>query len=704
MLRSKMLVIFLAISILHAVSGFIFDEKKKPIANVAIISGSSFTTSNSKGYFNLKNSSDSLQFHRAGYQDTVVVATDFKRKIVLKKKDYQIPNFVVSDKKESLNYKLKGNKKVIKIKENNSNKSTEMIIKDELALDTSLNNLSGETQTIKLMGMSDKNTIVMLDGIPLNNNGQAFDLSQIPTEIIDHIEIKQNSGSTDAGSGAMGGVIHIVSKSSISDNSANNAEVNIEFGSFGKEKQSIQLTQNEHNMSNSLVIKKEYARNNFDFINSITNENHERNKNKFASTSITLNSNYFKNNFKFKNRILINDFEKHLPGPTNQSHIFNKSYIKDIKTDVSSSLIYSNNDYQYSFTLYGFRDRSRYDNSETTFFLWRELGRTEYDRIGLKADYGINVSDIDISLKTGFKEDRFAYVDLLTGNKSNPSMFQDSYFISKHSAWEKQINKSKIKLAASYRADFYERDDKTKSEHSWSVDSDISFDFLIKPTLRGNISKGFTLPSFYDLYWIGDSQTMGNPDLKPEHSNAYNYGLELNYESFMISADYHHADIEDMIFWHRSTNGWKPDNISDAQYANLELKSKLTFFNSLTLSGIYVKNQCYDKTEDGDFYDKFLMNVPFHIINTGISYKHELFYISAKYSKTGKRYKTRDHFSGTLPEFELIDATGKLFFKISDLDFTYYANFYNLLDKQYEEFSMMPKPGFNWSSGLQIKF
>ncbi|PID28577.1 MAG: hypothetical protein CSB55_04400 [Candidatus Cloacimonadota bacterium] len=703
MLKFKFIFFLLLLSCLHAVSGFVFDENKKPVANVAVISGNNFTVSNEKGYFNLTDVADSLRFHRAGYRDLTVAATSLKNKIILKTKDYELPEFTVSAKTDQ-SYRLRGNKKVIRIKESDFSESTDMIIKEELGLDTSLNNLAGEKQTVKLMGMSDKNTLVMLDGIPLNNNGQAFDLSLIPAEIIKHIEIKQNSGSTDAGSGAMGGVINIVSKSSSDLNFSDTFESKAEFGSFGLKKQLISVYRNTGKMNTSLTVKKEYARNNFRFHNVITDENLTRKNNKFSGLHITFGSNYFIKNFKLKNRIIINDIKKGLPGPLNQSDVFKSSFLRGLKADVSSSLIHSSEKSQASLTLFGFRDRSLYDNSETIFFVWREQGRTEYDRIGTKAYYNFDLSEVNFSFKTGFTEDRFAYFDLLKPDKPGNEIFQDTYFISQHSDWEKEISRYKIKMNASYRADIYERKSETNSEHSWGFDSELSVDWKLITVLRVNFARGFTLPSFYDLYWIGDAQTMGNPDLKPEHSESYNCGLELSCEVFSVSADYHHADIEEMIFWHRSTKGWKPDNIADAEYANWEFKSKLKLLNAWSLNGVYVKNECYDKTKNGDFYDKFLMNVPFDILNVGLVYETGLFSAGLKYNKTGKRYMTRDHLNGTLPSFELIDANINIFKNFDNIYFTLYANFNNIADKQYEEFSMMPKPGFNWSSGLKFKY
>lgn len=75
--------------------------------------------------------------------------------------------------------------------------------------------LSGK-KTISIRGSNSNQVLVMIDGQPINSsqNGEA-DLSQIPVEIIERIEISKDPASSLYGANALGGVVNIITKEAI---------------------------------------------------------------------------------------------------------------------------------------------------------------------------------------------------------------------------------------------------------------------------------------------------------------------------------------------------------------------------------------------------------------------------------------------------------------------------------------------------------
>jgi vitamin B12 transporter len=77
------------------------------------------------------------------------------------------------------------------------------------------NSNPGKDKSVFLRGASNDYTLLLLDGVPVNDPsgaGGAFDLRLLPVEQIDHIEILKGSQSTLYGSDAVAGVINIITK------------------------------------------------------------------------------------------------------------------------------------------------------------------------------------------------------------------------------------------------------------------------------------------------------------------------------------------------------------------------------------------------------------------------------------------------------------------------------------------------------------
>ncbi|MGZ3928130.1 MAG: TonB-dependent receptor plug domain-containing protein [Mucilaginibacter sp.] len=76
-------------------------------------------------------------------------------------------------------------------------------------------NAPGIGTSIYLRGASTGNTLILIDGFPVNNASAidgSYDLNVFPLDQIDHIEIFKGSGSTLYGSDAVAGVINIITK------------------------------------------------------------------------------------------------------------------------------------------------------------------------------------------------------------------------------------------------------------------------------------------------------------------------------------------------------------------------------------------------------------------------------------------------------------------------------------------------------------
>lgn len=90
------------------------------------------------------------------------------------------------------------------------------------------------TSTVQIRGV-DKGTLVLVDGVALNQDGK-YNLEDIPAEIIERIEIVRGGGAVLYGSEATGGVINIITKKAFSKN-----KLKLEAGSYARQRYAAQL-------------------------------------------------------------------------------------------------------------------------------------------------------------------------------------------------------------------------------------------------------------------------------------------------------------------------------------------------------------------------------------------------------------------------------------------------------------------------------
>src|SRR4030095_16360613 len=106
------------------------------------------------------------------------------------------------------------------------------------------NSNPGKDKSLFLRGATDKYTLVLLDGVPLNDPsgvGGSFDLRLLPLDNIERIEILKGSQSTLYGSNAVAGVINIISKKPVTKNPQFKGLLS--YGSYNSFKANARLSQ-----------------------------------------------------------------------------------------------------------------------------------------------------------------------------------------------------------------------------------------------------------------------------------------------------------------------------------------------------------------------------------------------------------------------------------------------------------------------------
>ena len=551
----------------------------------------------------------------------------------------------------------------------------------------------GERKTISLLGHKSKHTLILLDGVPLNPSGQDFDLSTIPAEIIDNIEIIRNNA--QSGSGSMAGIININTKKSEGRFSLKTGQ---KIGSFGLSKTFANLSISNRRFYSFLYAAHNSTQNDFLFNSGSGSENNlENNDKKIQDLDFNIGLNFLP--WEIEYGLNLQKFYRKFLTPENiniyddsKSEGFSNRHKMHLKKEFSKIEITSH--------LFKFYDRSTYDNTESSWF--PILSHHFRNARGIETKIDFKEKFIACNLGTSYK-----YEDFTSENETNPNANIARKF-SENLAGFGNIKFSHDFFPFSSNLLFSGRSEKYNNFGNFKTyrcDADLKYESLLTIILGGNYGTGFTVPSFYDLYW-NDGQAHGNADLNSERSNGGQVFGKIEWLRNSLKISYFSNTIENLIHWTRQTDYWRPENISTANISNFEIDANLNFFQNFHLGISYLKTIAKNKARNSDLYDKFLPYIP--VYNFQAILKFEIRNFSAKivHSKTGKQFTTSDQLSPELimPEYDLINTEVSYDFPFKKIVIEVSNAVNNIFNEDYELYKYMPQPGRNWQIEINVKY
>ena len=110
--------------------------------------------------------------------------------------------------------------------------------------------------------------------------------------------------------------------------------------------------------------------------------------------------------------------------------------------------------------------------------------------------------------------------------------------------------------------------------------------------LKLSYGQSFRAPTLNDLNWPSDPRAQGNPNLKPEKGEMYEAGLEKAFgEKFLIRTSIFHQEVDNMIAWAPTgpiggwgTNKWQPSNVNKVKANGVELEGRANFTENFSAS------------------------------------------------------------------------------------------------------------------------
>jgi len=556
-----------------------------------------------------------------------------------------------------------------------------------------LNNVAGLTiggnggnpadvKAVYLRGASPGNTLILMDGIPVNDASEIsgeFNISAIGIENIERIEILKGGNSTLYGSDAVAGVINIITRKGQGTLTSNLLATG---GSFGTYKQVLGLNGQIENTSLTFSATNLDS----DSFSSAKPANGELNfdQDGFHQKSMMFNlGQQINNKFRLRANFQANN---------NAAQLDNGAFA-DAK------------DYDYSKTsiLAGVGGILNLNKIGLNFNLSQNNIRNKYNNQGSLTNNSGNITHVESNLNYTFNK----FLDLASGvsyrslrtDQQNPfsaRLFAGNHITSLFSSFFLRSNKG-------FQAEIGGRWN-NHSEYGNNFTYTINPSYLIKGRYKffANLSSAYRVPSLYQLF-----SEFGNLALNPETSRTYEAGFDLNLSSkFNLSLAYFKRDIEHVIDFGKLTAGGRFGYINQNKQNDQGYEFEFSYnpIALLNLNAFYAYVDGEVTTPLGSSFNLFRRPKNSLGLNAGIDLNHS-FSINLIYKFTGDRRdryfdgKTFKSVEANLDSFNLLDVYAQ--YKASK-KLTLFTDIKNILNEDYVELAGYQTKGINFNAGLRL--
>ena len=436
-------------------------------------------------------------------------------------------------------------------------------------------NAAGSVQTVFMRGSNAGRTLILLDGIPMNDPSTIttdFDLNMFSINEVERIEVCRGAQSTLYGSDAVAGVINIITvKKDI--NKKLNAKATISGGSLGTLKTNVQV----YGKVNKLTYTTRFSK-------LITNG--------FSSAYDSTGIKGYDNdgyNGEVAHAAVQYEINKQMMVKT---FVMNSQYKADIDASVfTDEKDYTINNKQFSSGV-GFMYKSSLMNV-TANYQYTQIGRSYINDSGFvagfskfeKNEYSGRTQFVEVfaSLNLGNGFTLLQGGDFRIGNMSN-----DYLSISSFGPYATSFKDTSMSQTSLFSSLIFNSSNKklnvelggrlnTHSRYGSNYTYTFNPSYTINTAYRifSSIASGFKAPSLYQLYAGGG---IGNAALLAEKSVNYEIGLQHQHKKINNRLVFFYRDIKDGIDYRNPNPGITSGYFNFIQHENQKLKHSCILF------------------------------------------------------------------------------------------------------------------------------
>ena len=524
--------------------------------------------------------------------------------------------------------------------------------------------VAGTQADLYIRGGGFDQTLLLIDGMKMDDiqTGHHTLNLLLPIQLIERIEIIKGPASRIFGQNAFNGAINIVTKTlPKSDKKLFEVMVsNPTFGSFKqfgflinsrlllKEKFNAQLTFSR-SKSDGYRYNTDYGNDFFFFKSEIKTK-----KNPIIITSGFTEKKFGANGF-YASPSAVDQYEE-----TQASFVGISTLFDSEKLLFRPKLYWRRGQDEY---IYIRNNPSVYRNLHITNKIYLDFSFSKlFDSSRL--NFGIDLSSSSISSNNLGKHNRFTsslYADYTFKTKDNKLSFSPGFSVSNFS---------------------------DMSTHFFPG-IDIGFDLSEKINLYANYGKTYRIPTYTDLYY-SDRNTIGNPNLNPEHAITNEIGIKYSNENIDISSSYFLRKSSNIIDYVKQSeqDKWEATNIRnlDTNGFDFNFLFKISPNNSLRLGYTYLFDKSYVSEVN---YSRYAINSLRHQLNTRLALKYSNKITHTLINRFGERSNNVSH----------IVYDSNLKYQLSNNSY-FFINVNNIFNEEYYEANLVPMPGRNFLIGV----
>lgn len=554
---------------------------------------------------------------------------------------------------------------------------------------TGANSNPGKDKGVSLRGAGSSYTLILLDGIPVNDPsgvGGAFDLRLLPVDQIERIEILKGSQSTLYGTDAIAGVINIITKKKGDKPLGGFAALS--YGSYNTFKGTVGVSGSAQKIDYNVG----YTRYNTDGISEAKDQTGTGNFDKDGYSQDAFQANL---GFSATQKLSLKPYFRY----NNFNGKYDDGAFSDSKKDnYTSNLLNTGMSAQYRLTrgsvnfMYGYDKTDRKFDSDFGPLVFK--GRFQHTEVFLNYDLSKHVQ-----LLTGLSFQNIHMIDT-TATEKNPTVTIRSPYAS---LFFKNPGGLSVEIGGRYNSH-----SKYGNNFTYSFNPSYLLNKQIKLFL--NLSTGFKTPTLGQLF----GQYGPNPDLKPEKSKNLEGGVQFfnTRKNFDVRLTSFQRDLTDVIYFSFDpvTFQSKYINLNKQRDYGFEAEVSARPGKSLTLRAFYafVDGQITDKSGTKDTTYHNLIRRPKHSFGINLGYQvSPEFYASANLKTFSNRSDlffnsvTFDTEKVTLDSYALLDVY--LEYKLSKGKIKLFVDAKNLLNQDYMEVYGYNTLKFNIMTGLNFR-